>query len=141
MSLEENKAIARQFYKLIETGDLDLADEVVAEDYVNHNAIPGQTPGLAGYKEAISALRASVPDIQYTIDDQIAEGDKVLTRYRATGTHQGEFLGVPASGKPLTFRALVLQRVVNGKIQESWLEMDMLGLMQQMGALPTPGEG
>lgn len=141
MSLEENKAIARQFYKLIETGDLDLADEVVAEDYVNHNALPGQTSGLAGYKEAISALRASVPDIQYTIDDQIAEGDKVLTRYRATGTHQGEFLGVPASGKPLTFRALVLQRVVNGKIQESWLEMDMLGLMQQMGALPTPGEG
>ncbi len=141
MSLEENKAIARQFYKLIETGDLDLADEVVAEDYVNHNALPGQTSGLAGYKEAISALRASLPDIQYTIDDQIAEGDKVLTRYRATGTHQGEFLGVPASGKPLTFRALVLQRVVNGKIQESWLEMDMLGLMQQMGALPTPGEG
>ena len=141
MSLEENKAIARQFYKLIETGDLDLADKVVAEDYVNHNAIPGQTPGLAGYKEAISALRTSVPDIQYTIDDQIAEGDKVLTRYRATGTHQGEFLGVAASGKTLTFRALVLQRVVNGKIQESWLEMDMLGLMQQMGAIPAPGEG
>ena len=141
MSLEENKAIARQFYKLIETGDLDLADKVVAEDYVNHNAIPGQTLGLAGYKEAISALRTSVPDIQYTIDDQIAEGDKVLTRYRATGTHQGEFLGVAASGKTLTFRALVLQRVVNGKIQESWLEMDMLGLMQQMGTIPAPGEG
>ena len=141
MSLEENKAIARQFYKLIETGDLDLADEVVAEDYVNHNALPGQTSGLAGYKEAISALRASVPDIQYTIDDQIAEGDKVLTRYRATGTHQGEFLGVAASGKTITLRALVLQRVVNGKIQESWLEMDMLGLMQQMGAIPAPGEG
>lgn len=119
MSLEENKAIARQFYKLIETGDLDLADEVVAEDYVNHNAIPGQTPGLAGYKEAISALRASVPDIQYTIDDQIAEGDKVLTRYRATGTHQGEFLGVPASGKPLTFRALFYSVLLTAKFRKA----------------------
>jgi steroid delta-isomerase-like uncharacterized protein len=141
MSTEENKAVARKFYEIFETGDLAAADEIVATDYVNHNAIPGQTPGLEGYKAVVTALRASLPDIKYTIEDQVAEGDKVVTRYTGRGTHQGEFFGIAATGKPLTMTGLVLQRVVGGKIQESWLELDMLGLMQQMGAIPTPGEG
>jgi len=141
MSTEENKAIARKFFEIIETGDLSAADEIVATDYVNHKAVPGQKPGLEGYKEVATAVRTGMPDIQYTFEDQIAEGDKVVTRYTAKGTHQGELFGIAATGKPLTMTALVLQRVVSGKIQESWLELDMLGLMQQMGAIPAPGEG
>ena len=133
--MEEIKAIARRFYEIIETGDLASADEIVAEDYVNHKAIPGQKRGLEGYKDVVRAVKAGMPDIRYTIEDQIAEGDKVLTRYSATGTHQGELFGVPATGKQVTMTALVLQRVAGGKIQESWLEIDMLGLMRQMGAV------
>ena len=138
---EENKAIVRQFYEFFETGDLRVADEIVATDYVNHMALPGQTPGLEGYKELGTIFQTGFPDIQFTIEDQIAEGDKVATRYTARGTHQGDFLGIAATGKPLTWTALVLQRVVSGKVQESWLEWDLLGPMQQMGAIPAPGEG
>jgi steroid delta-isomerase-like uncharacterized protein len=139
MSLEDNKAVARQFYRMLETGDVSMADEVVATDYVNHNAVPGQKPGLEGYKDIVRAVRTGLPDIQYTIEDQVAEGDKVVTRYTAEGTHRGEFLGVAATGKPITMTALVLQRVVDGKIQESWLELDMLSVLRQMGAIPSPG--
>ncbi|UCH26260.1 MAG: ester cyclase [Trueperaceae bacterium] len=139
MSLENNKAVARQFYRILETGDISMADEIVAADYVNHNAIPGQKAGLEGYKDVVRSLRTSLPDIRYTIEDQVAEGDKVVTRYTAKGTHQGEFLGVAATGKPITMTALVLQRVVDGKIQESWLELDMLSVLRQMGEIPSPG--
>ena len=141
MSTEENKAVARQFFEIIETGDLSAASKIVATDYVNHKAVPGQKPGLEGYKEVVTAVRTGLPDIKYTIEDQIAEGDKVVTHYTARGTHQGEFFGVAATGKPLTLSAIVIQRVVNGKIQESWLELDMFGLMQQMGAISAPGTG
>ena len=81
------------------------------------------------------------PDTVHTIDDVIAEGDKVAFRATTKGTHQGEFMGIAATGKPITWTALVLQRVVSGKIQESWLQWDRLGLMQQLGTLPAPGEG
>jgi steroid delta-isomerase-like uncharacterized protein len=138
MSTEENKALARKFYELFETGDLKAAEEVVAKDFVNLRAIPGQTSGLAGLKEVIKAFRAGVPDIKFTIEEQVAEGDKVASRYSATCTHQGDFLGVPGTGKPLNFTGLVIHRIVEGKIQEAWLEFDMLGVMRQMGAIPTP---
>jgi steroid delta-isomerase-like uncharacterized protein len=136
---EENKAIARQFYGILESGNLSAADEVVATDYVNRNAIPGQTSGLEGFKEAVTMLQTAFPDLQITIEDQIAEGDKVATRYTIRGTHQGEFMGIAATGKPVTWTALVLQRVVSGKIQESWLQWDQLGLTQQLGVVPPPG--
>jgi steroid delta-isomerase-like uncharacterized protein len=135
-----NKSIVRKFYESLSSGDLDLADKVVASDYVNHNAIPGQPLGLQGFKEAISSLLTTFPDLQFTIEDQIAEGDKVATRYTVSGTHQGEFLGVAATGKPVSWSALVIQRVAGGKVQESWLQWDRLGLMQQLGAVPSPGE-
>jgi steroid delta-isomerase-like uncharacterized protein len=135
-----NKSIVRKFYETLASGDLDAADKVVASDYVNHSAIPGQAAGLQGFKEAVSSLRAVFPDLQFTIEDQIAEGDKVATRYTVRGTHQGEFMGVAATGKPVTWSALVIQRVVGGKVQESWLQWDQLGLLQQLGAVPSPGE-
>ena len=135
-----NKSIVRKFYATLSSGDLDAADKVVASDYVNHNAIPGQTAGLKGFKEGVSSLRAAFPDLQFTIEDQIAEGDKVATRYTVRGTHQGEFMGVAATGKPVTWSALVIQRIAGGKVQESWLQWDQLGLMQQLGAVPSAGK-
>ena len=139
MSTEENKAVARKFYELFETGDLKMAEEVVAEDYVNLRAIPGQTSGLAGLKEVIKSFRAGVPDIKFTIEEQVAEGDKVASRYSAKCTHQGDFLGVPGTGKPLNFTGLVIHRLVDGKIKEAWLEFDMLTVLHQMGTISTPG--
>ena len=138
MSTEENKAVARRFYELFETGDLSAAEEIVADDFVNLRAIPGQTSGLAGLKEVIKAFRAGVPDIKFTIEEQVAEGDKVASRYSATCTHQGDFLGVHGTSKPLNFTGLVIHRIVEGKIQDAWLEFDMFGVMRQMGAIPTP---
>ncbi len=128
------KGVVRKFYEIIESGDVDAADKVVAEDYVNHNAIPGQTQGLEGYKKAVAALGTAFADLQYTVEDQIAEGDKVASRITVRGTHKGEFLGVAGTGKTVTWSALVLQRVADGKVQESWLQWDQLGLLKQLGA-------
>jgi steroid delta-isomerase-like uncharacterized protein len=139
MSTEKNKVVARKFYELFETGNLKAAEAIVAEDFVNLRAIPGQTPGLAGLKEVIQAFRAGVPDIKFTIEEQVAEGDKVASRYSAKCTHQGDFLGVPGTGKSLNFTGLVIHRIIDGKIQNAWLEFDMFGVMRQMGTIPAPG--
>jgi steroid delta-isomerase-like uncharacterized protein len=128
------KGTVRKFYNILSNGDLDAADDVVAADYVNHNAIPGQTQGLEGYKLAVKSLRAAFPDLHFTIEDQVAEGDKVASRYTVQGTHKGEFLGVAASGKKVAWSAMVLQRVADGKVQESWLQWDQLGLLKQLRA-------
>lgn len=136
---EKNKAIARKFYKMFELGDPGLADEVVASDYVNHNAVPGSINGIQGVKEFVSIFKNVFPDIQFNIEDQIAEGDKVVTRYTISGTHQGEFFGVSATGKQVKWTAMATMVVPNGKIQEVWLNWDQWGLMQQLGVVPSPG--
>jgi len=139
MSTEANKRILRRFFEeLFNTGDLSIADEIVALDYVNHNTIPGEPSGREGLKAFVTLLRTAFPDIRFTIDDQLAEGDKVAPRLHFTGTHRGEFAGVPATGKPVTATAINLQRVADGQIQETWLDWDALGLMQQLGAVPAP---
>jgi steroid delta-isomerase-like uncharacterized protein len=137
---EANKHILRRFFEeLFNTGDLNVADEIVALNYVNHNAIPGEPPGRDGLKAFVTLLRTAFPDIHFTVEDQIAEGDKIVTRLHFTGTHQSEFAGVPATGKPVTVTAINVQRVNGGQIQETWLNWDALGMMQQLGAIPAPG--
>ena len=136
---EENKAIVRKFYKMMELGDPGLADEVVAVDYVNHSALPGQILGIGGVKDFVSSLKDAIPDIQFNIEDQVAERDKVVSRYTISGTHQGEFLGVPATGKQIKWTATAMMTVADDKIQEAWLNWDQWGLMQQFGVVPTPG--
>jgi len=141
MSAEENKALHRRFFEeLFNQGNLERADELVAANYVNHNPAPGETPGLEGLKQFVTTLRTAFPDIQFTLDDQIAEGDRVTTRFTATGTHQAEFAGIPATGKPIRITAINIHRVAEGKIQEGWLNWDALGMMQQLGVIPTPGQ-
>jgi steroid delta-isomerase-like uncharacterized protein len=139
MSIEANKELHRRFFEeLFNQGNLERADEIVAADYYNHNPAPGETPDLEGLKQFITTVRRAFPDLHFTIEDQIAEGDKVLSRWTATGTHQAVFAGIPATGRPIRVTALNIHRVVDGKIQEGWLNWDALGLMQQLGAIPAP---
>ena len=141
MLAEAHKALHRRYFEeLFNQGNLASADELVATNYVNHNPAPGETPGLAGLKQFVMTLRTAFPDIHFTLDDQLAEGDKIATRFTVTGTHQAEFTGVPATGKPIKVTAINIHRVADGKLQEGWLNADVLGMLQQLGAIPMLGQ-
>jgi steroid delta-isomerase-like uncharacterized protein len=141
MSTEETKALLRQFFDdLFTQGKLEIADEIVAASYVNHNPAPGETSGREGLKQFITTLRTAFPDIVFTVEDQVAEGEKVTTRFTLNGTHQAEFAGIPGTGKPVTVTAINIHRVAEGQIQEGWLNWDALGFMQQLGVIPVPGQ-
>jgi steroid delta-isomerase-like uncharacterized protein len=134
---EQNKTIDRRFFEeLLNTGDPNVADEIVAPNYVNHNPAPGETTGPEGVKTFATLLRTAFPDGRFTVEDQIAEGDKVVSRFTTTGTHQGEFVGIPATGKRINITGISIHRVTGGQIQEGWLNWDALGMMQQLGAVP-----
>ncbi len=134
-----NKALARRLVEeAFNQGRLDVTEELVASDYVGHDpSLPEEVRGPAGVKEVIAGYRAAFPDIQVTIEDQIAEGDLVVTRWRATGTHQGELMGMPATGKQATVTGITIDLIADGRIVESWDNWDTLGMMQQLGAIPA----
>lgn len=136
----QNKLILRRFFEeLFNQGNLAAADEIVSANYLNHNPAPGETPGRDGLTQFINYLRTAFRDLNFTIDDQVAEGDKVVTRWTSTGIHQGEFAGISATGKPVVITAINIHRVVDGQIQEGWLNWDALGLLQQLGVVPAAG--
>ena len=142
MSTEANKAIARRFLEeVFGQGKLAVADEIVASDHVDRGpgALPGMPPGPEGSKMLVTVYRNAFPDVHFTIDEQIAEGDKVVTRWTGHGTHKGELAGIPATGKSATVTGMGVDRIVNGKIVESWGIFDQFGMMQQLGVIPTPG--
>ncbi len=115
-----------------------LTGELVAPNYVNHSLPPGVPPGVEGLTLLFAMFRAGFPDIQFPIEDLIAEGDKVVARYTVRGTHRGDFQGIPPTGKEVAFSSIEIDRMVDGKVQEHWFEMDLLGLMGQLGAIPEP---
>ena len=139
---EEKKAVVRRYNELVEqywrTGDADAFDEVVASDFVHH--APGLPPDLEGMKQALPMFRAAFPDMRLTVEEMIAEGDKVVDRVTVRGTHEGELMGIPASGKQVEFMETHISRIADGKIVERWGEWDALGIMQQIGAVPAPGQ-
>ena len=135
---EENKTLARQFLHMFETGDPGKADEIVATDYYNHDA--SYATGSKGVKAAVTMFKNAIHDAQLKIAFQIAEGDKVATRYTWSGTHQGESYGIPATGKQVNWTATVTFRIADGKIREAWKNRDQWGLMEQLGVIPAPGE-
>jgi steroid delta-isomerase-like uncharacterized protein len=135
MSNEKKVILQRFFTELFNQAKLSVADELVAANYLNHNAAPGETSGREGLKQFVTNLHGAWDDLTFTVEDQVAEGDKVTTRFTITGTHQGEFVGIPATGKPIRVQAINIHRVANGQIQEGWLEWDTLGMMQQLGVL------
>ena len=138
MSTEENKAIMRRIFELFNTGNLALAEEVLAADVVDHQAPPGIEPGLAGFKQLVTMFRSAFPDIQMTIEDIIAEGDKVVARSTMRGTHQGEFMGIPPTGKQFSATSIDIVRFAGGKGVEHWGNSDDLGMLQQLGVIPRP---
>jgi steroid delta-isomerase-like uncharacterized protein len=141
MSTEANKAISRRFLEeIFGQGKLAVADEIIAPNHVNSGpgALPGLPPGPEGSKQIVMVYRNAFPDVQFTIDEQIAEGDKVMTRWTAHGTHKGELAGIPPTGKSSTVTGMGVDRIVNGKIVESWGIFDQFGMMQQLGVIPTP---
>jgi steroid delta-isomerase-like uncharacterized protein len=143
MSTEANKAIIRRlFEEAFEQGNLAVLDEIIAPNQVNGgpSALPGMPSGPEGNKMLITAYRNAFPDLHFTIDEQIAEGNTVVTRWTAHGTHKGELAGLPPTGKPATVVGLGVDRVENGKIVESWGLFDQFGMLQQLGVIPAPDQ-
>lgn len=134
-TLNRNKAIYRRYIQQVfNEGRVDLLDELLAPSYVYHEAPPGRLPGTEGIKQAVSMFRAAFPDLEITIDDQIAEGDKVCSRATTRGTHQGEIFGIPATGEVVTMTGMTIVRIVEGRITDSWVKNDVMGLMNQLDA-------
>lgn len=134
---ENNKAAIRKFLEeVINQNRMDRANDLVVEDFVELDPLPGQRQGREGLKEVLAMMRAAFPDIHWTPEEMVAEGDKVVTRFTWTGTHRGDFLGVPATGKSVSVKGVVIDQLEGGKISNSRILMDTLGLMQQLGVLP-----
>src|SRR5215207_1594217 len=139
MSVEDNKAIIRAYVEMVwYRKQLDRAEEVVASDFIDHAPLPGQAPGLEGAKRKWAMYLTAIPDLRVTIEDLVAEGDKVAVRRSYEGTHQGELLGIPATGKQLQVGSISIFRLVDGKIAENWEQLDRLALLQQLGVIPAP---
>ena len=134
---EQNKAIVRRFIDIFRTGDMSVIDELLASNFVDHNPFPEQAPGPEGMKQVIGMMRTTFPDMQVSVDDMIAEGDRVVARWTGTGTHRGEFMGVPATGNKVTVTGIGIDRIEGGKIVEHWEQFDAMGMMQQIGAIPN----
>ena len=141
MSAEENKAIVRRFWGVWEEGNIDLVDELLAADHINHNpASPDQPTGAEGVRQVVSMFRSAMPDLKVVIEDMIAEGDKVAVRYTLEGTHEGELFGVPPTGRRLSIKSIAVERVSDGKLREHWRITDTLDMMQQLGVVPEAGQ-
>jgi steroid delta-isomerase-like uncharacterized protein len=139
MSTENNKALVRRVYEeAINQGNLALLDELVSSDYVEHDPnYPQPVRGAEGLKQYFQTFRSAFPDLHFTIEDIIGEGDTVAVRQTGRGTHQGELFGIPPTGKQLTVTAMIFHRFVNGKPVESWVNSDSMGMLQQLGVIPA----
>jgi steroid delta-isomerase-like uncharacterized protein len=133
---ENVSVIARFLEEVINQGRLEQADELVAVDFVELDPLPGQRQGREGLKEVIGMMRAAFPDIHWVVEETVASGDKVVTRFTWTGTHRGTFLGVPASGRSVRVKGVVIDRLVAGKMADSRILMDNFTMMQQLGVIP-----
>ena len=143
MSAQENKEqVRRMLEEAFGGGKTELVDEVLHSDFVcwDPNSESGEIRGAESIKREIEYFRSAVPDLTYTVEDQVAEGDKVVTRYSASGTHQGEFFGIAGTGDRVEFTGIQIDRFdEGGKMVEEWPEYDLLGAMRQIGAIPEPG--
>jgi len=136
MSLEKNKALVRRLIEAWNTRNWGVFDEVMAPNCIDHYALPGQKPGREGYREAQINVTNAFPDVQFTIEGMIAEGDKVAVRLTFSGTHKGEFMGIAPTNKQVTVPEVSIWRIVGGKLVEEWGFGDRLGFMLQLGVMP-----
>jgi steroid delta-isomerase-like uncharacterized protein len=140
MSTEENKTIARRaFEEVWNQGNPDAFDALYIPNQVSHGLGIDVPVGIEGLRRFVSIYRTAYPDTHFTVEDQIAEGDKVATRWTAIGTHYGDLMGIAPTGKRVTVTGMTINRIMNGKIVETWNNFDALGQLQQLGVIPPPG--
>ena len=133
--------VQRGVEEIFNKKNLTYIDDFIATDVVDHSAPPRLPPGIEDYRLKVGAFTSAFPDLQITYEPMIAEGDMVAGRFPLTGTHQGEFAGIPATGKQVSVTGHDFVRLTDGKLVEHWVEMDTLGMMQQLGVIPAPGDG
>jgi predicted ester cyclase len=137
---EENKAIARRFFEQVwNEKNLSAIDELAAANYEDHNQPPGMPSGIDGLKQTIAMYQGAFPDVRMTAEDEFAVGDKVVIRWTGRGSHTGDLMGIPPTGKQVTVTGIDVYRVSGGKLVERWGEFDQMGMMQQIGVVPAPG--
>lgn len=137
---EDIKSPTRRFYAEMSAGNLGVIDELLADDFVDHEELPGDLPqDKQGVKQFFTMLRTAFPDMRMEVEDLIAEGDKVVARISMTATQQGEFMGVPPSGRSVDVQIIDVMRIRDGQAREHWGIIDGMALMQQLGAVPEAG--
>jgi steroid delta-isomerase-like uncharacterized protein len=137
--MQSNRDIVRGFIdEVLNQGNIEASGKYFWDDMVEQVPLPGQGPGLEGLKNVLRGIKTAFPDIHWKIEEQVAEGDKVMTRFEWTGTHRGPFLGVPATGRSVKVWGVVIDRFERGKIKDTRIIMDALGLMMQFGVFPPP---
>src|SRR5581483_1807290 len=141
--MSDIKEISRRIFEEIwNQRRLEVAEELIATTHVNHDPqSPSLPAGVEGYKQLVRHYVTAFPDLHFTIDDQVCEGDTVAVRYTATGTHTGEFPGVPVTGRRISVTGMTVGKIKGGKLIESWGNWDTLGLLQQLGVLPAEAKG
>jgi steroid delta-isomerase-like uncharacterized protein len=142
MSTEQDKALVRQLVEeAINLGNMSVIDEFLIPDFVEHEELPpGIPPGREAPKVLFTMLRSAFPDLKATIEHLIAEGDKVVLHMTWTGTHEGEFMGIPPTGKSISITVIDILGIAEGKFVEHWGVMDSMAMMQQLGVVPAPGQ-
>jgi steroid delta-isomerase-like uncharacterized protein len=143
MSEKEIKALTRRFLEEMNKGEaaaMAVADKSLATNFVFHSATGEDIRGLKDFKQHTSEIYRAFPDFHFTVDDIVVEGDKVVTRWTLTGTHKGEFMGIPPTNKKVKVWAITIDRIAGGKFVEEWERLDTLGFMQQLGVIPTSGK-
>ena len=139
MSAADNRALIKRFYdEGWNANNLDVYDELVTEDFVDHQAIPGLPPGREGFKGLNVMFRSAFPDVWVEIDNVVADDGHVGCRWVSTGTHTGDLFGIPATGNKVEVSATVFYRVEDGRLAEGWINRDDVGLMRQLGVIPSP---
>ena len=139
---EENEALVRRYFEEIwNKGNLELIEELFTTNFVRHGPVgtEGEVRGPEEFKGLVSTYHAGLPDFRVTIDEMIAEGDRVVTRWTVRGTHQGELMGNAPTGNQITFTGYLFDRISGGKIEEEWVDYDTLHVMQEIGAVPQQG--
>ena len=137
--ISKSQIIRKFLEEVLSNGNIEATGKYFHEDVVEEVPLPNQGPGLDGLKEVLRGLRNAFPDMQWTVEEQIEEGEKVVTRFVWTGTHKGEIFGVPATGRPVTVWGVVIDKFVGEKVKKTRIIMDSLGLMAQLGVFPPPG--
>lgn len=138
---EQNKAIAQQYIEAINVDNFETLRELLLPEFVDHAGVDDLPRGMEGVEEAHRMLRTGFPDVRFTIDQLVSEGDKVAMIASGRGTHKGDFIGLAPTGNRVSWVGLRCFRIVNGRIAEGWSQFDQLGILQQIGAIPTMGSG